>query len=272
MDEFEEFNLRPLHAELFKIYQEMDRVCMKYGLRLYGTSGTALGAVRHHGFIPWDDDMDVGMPRPDYERFLEIADRELPANLKLITWRNCKAYDLILSKVVLADRERVDHVAEESGLKLAEGIYIDIFPFDGFPTSPIAVKFRLVRMAVYKCVQHLGYRLRSSRLRRLGLALRERELRRIPFETAERVINNMWFREDLRFAKSPKSSWYSAKALGGGRLIPFENGTMRVFDDVDVYLRSIYGDYMKLPPLEQQRLKHGLDNIAVPSWRFGVRD
>ena len=79
------YNLAPVWKVVLDIYREFAAICQRHSLRHYAAFGTALGAVRHKGFIPWDDDFDVMMPRPDYERLIEIAPSELPAHLQFLS-------------------------------------------------------------------------------------------------------------------------------------------------------------------------------------------
>ena len=79
-----DYGLRPLWDALYEIYEEFAKICDKHGLRYYAFAGTLLGAIRHNGFIPWDDDLDVAMPRPDYEKFIQISKTELPRHLNFV--------------------------------------------------------------------------------------------------------------------------------------------------------------------------------------------
>ena len=80
---FNSNEIKKVQNEILSIFIEIDKLCEKHNLRYYAIGGTCIGAVRHNGFIPWDDDLDIAMPRKDYERFIAIASEELPKHLKL---------------------------------------------------------------------------------------------------------------------------------------------------------------------------------------------
>ena len=92
--------LRPLWDAMLEVYKAFAAICDKHGLRYCADCGTALGAVRHGGFIPWDDDMDIQMPRLDYEKFASLAQQELPMGYAWIDRFNCRDYDNGFGKVI----------------------------------------------------------------------------------------------------------------------------------------------------------------------------
>ena len=104
-------------------------ICKEHSLTYFCCGGTAIGAVRHHGMIPWDDDVDVFMPRPDYDRFVQIASRQLPDGLELMTPYSKTDYPLYFVK--LCDSRTT--LQEEVEVPCVYGLYIDIFPIDGAP-------------------------------------------------------------------------------------------------------------------------------------------
>ena len=117
-----------LHEYELKILDELDRICSKYNLKYYLAFGTLLGAVRHHGFIPWDDDVDVCMPREDYEKLSEIVDIELKDGFFFQSEQTdaawCRLYSKIRIDNTLFIESKVAHVERH------QGIFIDVFPLD----------------------------------------------------------------------------------------------------------------------------------------------
>lgn len=122
-------------AEL-EVYSEIRRICNKHGIRFFADWGTLLGAVRHHGFIPWDDDMDIGMLREDYSRFLEVAPSELDSVFELISLYNDSNHDIVKARVINERHMNFDkeHLERFHGCPYVIGI--DIFPIDYIPRDP----------------------------------------------------------------------------------------------------------------------------------------
>ncbi len=127
--------LKEIELELFK---QFVRICEKNSLRYFVVGGTALGAVRHKGFIPWDDDIDVALPRGDYEKFLSIAQSWLPENMFLQTYITDKNYPNPFAKLRRSDTAFIEKSA--SRIKMNHGVYIDIFPLDGYSRPGIKGK------------------------------------------------------------------------------------------------------------------------------------
>ena len=136
--------LRKLQLTELEILREIKRVCLENGIHFFLCSGTFLGAVRHQGFIPWDDDLDIGMLREDYERFCRLAPEKLSPDFCLQNWHTDSAYALPFGKV----RKRNTLLVERKSIQLEEnGIYVDVFPFDFAPAS-LSEQRRLARKLV----------------------------------------------------------------------------------------------------------------------------
>src|SRR5574344_2925357 len=114
------------NATILDILKNFMQICDRHGLRYYCCAGTAIGAARHHGMIPWDDDIDVLMPRPDYDRLLEIAQKEDFGKYEVVTPYNNESYPLFFSKLV----NRETTLIEEKERPCIIGLYVDIFPLD----------------------------------------------------------------------------------------------------------------------------------------------
>lgn len=279
-------DLKPLWAEILKIYAAFRQICERHGLRFFAAYGTAIGAVRHHGFIPWDDDFDVIMPYSDYKTFLGIARKELPCNMRIVTGVNSNSPCFGYGKIHNVDRETLLRVENESGTHLPQGIYIDIFPLCGIPRQTILLRLKLL---YYRFRQYgLQKRQFGSILGRIvhamgrflllfpgprsfmELAVAKRKASELlPFDVAERVAVFNWttFKFLPPAPQHDGTRYLKAEWFRGGRLIPFENTDIPIPIGFDEMLTAHYGDYMKLPPIEDRIAKHERENIAP--WRFG---
>ena len=216
------------------IYRDIERICKAHDLRFYAVYGTALGAVRHKGFIPWDDDLDLAMPRYDYMRFLEIAENKLPDYLRVISiYKNPKDYHLMFAKILYTRDEVIARVQKESNLSLSQGLFVDIFPMDGHPRSTIDFFMWAVKRAILR--------------RRKSVTELDNWFRRFDYDSSP-CVN--WCLDNYSVLKR---RMVSAMTFGDGVDVPFGNATIRIPSCVDVHLRSEYGDYMKLPP-ESERI------------------
>lgn len=270
----DKFGLRPIWDASLAIYKEVARICDRHGLRYYATDGTALGAVRHKGFIPWDDDFDISMPRPDYEKFKRVANSELPPNLKFWDYKDIDDFHLLFGKVQETRKEVVEELEGKVGHQLSNGVYIDIFPIDGYPTSRLrglfsrirgfvyyqigAYKFRLFkdRSAKGKCMHPVGWFLSlfAPSVREYSdLLIRyEKMLNEVPFEQSEwtgRTCSSLTV-----FRRAPLSK----KAWGSPTPSEFEDTTIMIPEDCDAHLKNEYykWDYMVPPPVGQQHPTH----------------
>ena len=139
-EEREGFYIEPMMkrawASQMEVLSEIAKICKKYGISYFAEWGSMLGAVRHKGFIPWDDDLDIGMLREDYNRFIRVAQKELPEGYKLATLHNWDGYYEFLARVVNSECIRMDDefLKKHHGCPYVCGI--DIFPLDYVPKDP----------------------------------------------------------------------------------------------------------------------------------------
>lgn len=129
--DYKEQELQKLQGALYETLSEVDRICKKYGIRYFVTGGTAIGAYFWGKILPWDDDVDVGMMRPDYERFAEVAQKEMGERFFLQTPDTEPHTPFFFMKVRMNDSRFSE--ATFKHIKMHQGIYVDIFPFDKIP-------------------------------------------------------------------------------------------------------------------------------------------
>lgn len=150
--ELNEEILHKLQRKQLEILLEFDRVCNEMRLNYSISSGTLLGAIRHKGFIPWDDDVDVVMLREDYEKFLEEGKRYLPKNYFIQTYENDKNYPHNFVKIV--DISTTLREGYTSNIDMINGIFIDIFPIDRVSSNKIIRRIDNLLLSIIYLVKH----------------------------------------------------------------------------------------------------------------------
>ena len=249
--------LARLHSVQLEIMDEIHRICVKNNIEYFLDSGSALGAVRHKGFIPWDDDIDIGMLRNQYDKFIECCKADLSSGFVLQTQITDSGYHEYKTKI----RKLKTYFPEKGskGFKY-QGIFIDIFPFDYVSDNPQKAAREIHRgrfllrsiknyrngrnspsivNRLYHCVQQL---MPLSRLERRFLAHCTKHNTK-PTNSLTSYYYKMASATDLIFEKS---------MLTPVKPMPFEDRTYFVMNNYDAYLRIMYGDYMKLPPIENR--------------------
>ena len=143
---FVDETMKKVWAVELELLEQFQIVCKRHGLQYYAIGGTLLGAVRHKGFIPWDDDIDIGMPREDYDRFLELCEAELSWPYRLVTPLNDACYR---PHAQIRHCETTGYPAMDESLSCNKGIFIDIFPLDGVADSKLAFSVQMLQMKLW---------------------------------------------------------------------------------------------------------------------------
>lgn len=262
--------MNELQKKQLEILKEFIRVCDENNLTYFANGGTCIGAIRHHGFIPWDDDIDVMMPREDYEKLLKLQNPWSDDKYFLQTFRTDKHYVLNFAKLRDSSTTYIESLF--SGIRQNHGVWIDIFPLDGISTKNKEYKkkwrYKSIRTWVNVYISY-PYALRRKVRKRtffkdLGLnivaylffwgnifqyrnRMIDRWQKRIPYSKATYVTNYC--------GNIPKKAYVNKNWLGKPQKVPFEDTYISVPEDYDAYLTFIFGDYMKLPP-EDKRYGH----------------
>lgn len=259
-------SLKKLQNVELEILITIDQICRENNITYFLDGGTCLGAVRHGGFIPWDDDIDIGMPKKDYDRFCALAPSVLPDGFSLHTSKNTKGFSALWAKVYKDNTKFIDDNNLEAGCN--QGIFADIFAYCPIDSNERVAK-RKSRTA--RIAQMKSYLKHFSRPK-IPTATPVRPLVEIACRVVHRTIARTWKQDDLQNTMNhafdttnPSNRWicstysnfgiFTEDTLFPTSIIDFEGISFSAPHDPDAYLRTMYGDYMQLPP-ESERFTH----------------
>ena len=248
--EMTQLTLRERQLEYLRILRELDRYCNVSGLRYFIGCGTLIGAVRHKGFIPWDDDLDVFMPRPDFLKFSQMYESD---DFSLHTIRNDKSHPYLFGRLcshkvysLFRDKPRYD-------------FGIDLYVINGAPSDPKEQQLHIKEVFKQK---NRAIKLNRFRNRLVALNL-------WPFKTLDfPLLNKQLFRAEHVFEKYDFETSEYIWPFGGGKLILkkelygepvklfFEDGYYNAPEHYHEVLTKGYGDYMVYPPEEKRKPRH----------------
>lgn len=261
------------------ILLEIDRICRKNGIKYLMDAGTLLGAVRHQGFIPWDDDIDIAMTRENYERFKAIASRELKNGMELIlpdSYNGGKAfYDFTPRIIYLKSRRHEDSGEMEYYDGKLNHLWVDIFILDNIPDSTAADKItRLRQKIIYGFAMTKRYRLDMSKytgmdkmkVRVLAALGKSMDMRRLFREQEALSVKYNGSRTKRLYYSNYQPDYLHDTVMREWSEetteLMFEGHNLMAPKGYDKVLREIYGDYMQLPP-EESRVPSHSDDIEV---------
>ena len=268
-------NIKRLQTVDLAIVKEIVKICDENNLTYYMIGGTLLGAIRHKGFIPWDDDIDLGMPRRDYEKFLKIAPKNLSSNLQMVNFKTDPNYQYYITRIRDTDTKVIEtRIGNNSKYTHAS---IDIFPLDGSPNNKHLRKLYYLRVMINRALISLCYRdsIDPDRKRNKIEKLMVYITSKLPFEKFFDP-NKLKHRIDKTMSKyqvekseiigclmgAYRTKEMAPKSVYGvGAYYVFENIKLRGPEYFDEFLTLIYGDYMKLPPVESRKTHFKLIEI-----------
>lgn len=248
-------DINDLHGILLGIGKEFHRICTENDIPYYMLGGTMLGAVRHKGFIPWDDDMDFGVPREHYERLKQVLAKQLAPTYKVLTIENSDAlcYDFIK----VSDERTVIKEMYKENAKDTFGVNIDIFPLDRSlgKKSEIKLVSAIKKVCAYVCL--------SSKRRPLPKKVIALTLKVLLFWCDKIVVRDFINKCLLPNKGDYVSNIYGAwgfketvkeDVMGTPRLYKFEDVEFYGVAKPELYLKSLYNDYMQLPPADKRHI------------------
>ena len=267
--------LRKMHIVQIDIIRQFVSICEKEKLKYFIIGGTLLGAVRENGFIPWDDDVDIAMPREDYEKFMEVADKHLDRDYKLLNPKKSEEYFYFIPRLICSKMKVNNNFYYK---KRVEDVSIDIFPLDGMPDPGVKrfahqvsalflralYKFSVFdtyvavdhakrtwyeRVLVYFC-KKLNLQKKFSVSKRLFAY--DKCIRKYSYKNSKYLMNYM--------GAYKYKEMFPKEIFGKGRIYEFENMHLLGPSDSDTYLKQLYGDYMMMPS-KREKNKHCIEVI-----------
>lgn len=266
-------DLRRLQLLQLKLAKEVKRICEKNGIAYFLEAGSCLGAVRHNGFIPWDDDLDMGMLREEYERFIRVCEKDLGEEYFLQTNDSDEHFGYVFAKLRLRGTHFTEKIAAWSGSN--DGIYIDIFPYDKVPDDEnlrqrLGYKVRFYSLLLrIKCrykpwiynggirewIKYAPFRVCAIFFGRQRLVDKINAIMKKYNDTDARRVTLC---DNLSYNKTV----YAAETVASLKPHDFEGEMFSIPADHETYLTDTYGpDFMTPPPVEKRDSTHKIMNV-----------
>lgn len=270
--------LRKMQMIELSMVKEVLKIINKHNLRYFMLGGTLLGAVRHKGFIPWDDDVDLGMPRSDYDKFIEFAKKELPDYLKAETYEDQKneKRPIYYCQIKNLNTKITQHIAKKD---YETNVWIDIFPLDGMPDNPALRKIHCFNLLYWRMRLQFSMFDDNVHLHRKSRPWHERALIRFyqltkfgshskPYDIMKKLDKAMrkydYDRQNciINFMGTWKlKEMFPKNVYDNGKPYIFEDIEMNGPVDSDYVLSQMYGEYMK--PLENTEDQYEHHSIEI---------
>ncbi|MDE6798044.1 MAG: LicD family protein [Ruminococcus sp.] len=267
--------LRTLQLCILDIALEFKRICDKHNINYFLIGGSLLGAVRHKGFIPWDDDMDMGMLRDDYEKFIKIAKKELRPGFFLQTYKTDPYFGHGFFKIRIDNTILLEDYAEHS--KQHNGIYLDVFPYDVMPDNRMALEWQHIR---YRCLKWAAmvktdYNLAKYKKQNYFSLFMSKVLffysKKDCIDRMQAVCTEYQGKKNRNiinwFGPYRCNEYMPVKCVRKLTLMEFEGYLFKAPANYDILLRHMYGDYMQLPPVEKRGKQHSMIKIDFGDYK-----
>ena len=261
----EKIGINDIQSHILAIAKEFDKICSRHDIPYYMLGGTMLGAARHKGFIPWDDDMDFGVPIEHYQQLIEFLEKELPSPYRCCTYKNHPA--VLYNFIKIEDRNTlIDDAVIDLPLDQKLGVNIDIFPLNictlgGKAERRIRRKEDLLGLVYQQSFIHPGslWRKMAKNCLKLIYGRSPRKMQR-EIDRMLLSINRGDYLGNL-FGRWAEKEIVPIEWYGKNKRYAFEDTSFVGLEDYDKYLTRLYGDYMKLPP-EEKRVAH-VENVYL---------
>ena len=270
--EYDDFTLKRIQEVELEILKDFMDICDRHGLDYFGIAGTGIGALRHHGFIPWDDDIDVAMPRDDFEKLLPLVEKEMGDKYLIMNAERYPNYPLMTTRMTMRGTKFKEEALKNIDAPL--GIFLDLYPLDKVSDNPKEArrqardawfwsKILILRSIPFPMLGFSGWKAKIIHAI-CGLAHLVLSILHVPktwiykkaYE-AETRSNHYTKTKNLDFFcdTTPYMNLYAVKYIYPLRKLQFEDVELNFPHNLHNNLTGMYGDYMQLPP-EEKRKNH----------------
>lgn len=267
--------LRKVQLLQLEMAKEVKRICEKYGISYFLDAGSMLGAVRHKGFIPWDDDLDIGFLKEEYDKFATAARTDLNEKYYLHDSSVDDAYGLTFGKIRLRGTRFVENMSEKNSA--AKEIYIDLFPYDNRAENEREARKEAAQFRVYAHLLMIKCRMYVWK----GQGVKK-WLKFLPFCVLSLLYTKQKLRKKIEQITSKHAGerssevyihdgtaayyWHFPRGLIENlQEAEFEGELFPIPEDYDKFLTIAYGNYMELPP-ENKRKTHNIIELDFGEW------
>ncbi|MDO4499436.1 MAG: LicD family protein [Coriobacteriaceae bacterium] len=258
------YPIETVQGKMLDIVLAIDRVCQENGINYILDSGTLIGAMRHHGFIPWDDDLDIAMERSDFEKFRVLARTELPEPFKYVDSSIEDNFPVVFGKCFDTSTLYLEESCEH--LEKSTGVWVDIFPYDKVTKKDLGRRKRFAAsLNAIRCLNLKTVRFEKRHIAYLPFTL-------LPIKILNQLVEKNFKsreNEDCEDVYPLSMSRTDLPAFSGSlfrkiRRVPFEGALLPVPIDYDEgYLQLMYGNWRRLPPIEKQHPTHLISKIRL---------
>lgn len=260
--------MNELQSQILNVYKKIKNICDENNLRYYAIGGTCIGAVRHNGFIPWDDDMDIAMPRRDYEKLKDIIRNSEEPELEVVTQDDRENYRPLFMKVYNPNTTYVESDVRDIKDTIT-GIFVDVMPLDGLPESQLGRKMlchRLIYLHHMNDVRRLTGVRPSKGVKCLIKHILYIAMQGKPVNFYSQRYMHLLEKYDFDKSEYTSYGWsyhikrliFPSKWFNDYVEIKFEDTIIRCPVEYDKYLAQQFGDYMKVPDKVEQQENHNI--------------
>ncbi|MDY4788230.1 MAG: LicD family protein [Bacilli bacterium] len=265
--------MKEIHKIILDIFKEVSKICEENKISYFAIGGTCLGAIRHKGFIPWDDDLDIAIPIEDYQRFIDICKKCLPPKYTVFVPRDFKHNNLNFIKII----DNTTMLTQKEFMQWKEtysGVWIDVMPISGVPTDS-KKRNRFIKKAWIH--EWIGYKEKASMKNQRKLIGKIAWIAcRLPYYVFPKEYQwDKWMKMLLKYplnesqytgyvwSKNLKRLIFPTEWFSTTIDVKFEDTTIKCPIGWHEYLTQMFGDYMKLPPEEKRTSGHDFDGGCV---------